>query len=67
MKTFIHAVNAIIALLVIASIIVYAAVVIPIVLGCVAGFCLALWIISHTVDAAHMAYTKVRKLLRRER
>jgi hypothetical protein len=66
MKTFINTINAVIALLIVASIIVYAAIVIPIALGCFAGFCLALWIISHVIDAVHIVYRKLRKFVRRE-
>ena len=59
-KTF-AALNLILALLVVAAVILYASVIIPIALASLAAFCLALWLYGHLVDFAFHLGSKIKR------
>ncbi|SOC90024.1 hypothetical protein SAMN05216358_0040 [Rhizobium sp. AN5] len=56
-----HLLNLILGFILVAAVIAYAAIIIPIVLACVAGFCLALWLYAHVVDGVYYLSRRVQR------
>lgn len=61
MTRIISALNLILALFVIALVIAYASIVIPISLACFAGFILVLWLYAHLVDGVFILSRKIKR------
>lgn len=65
MNRILNALNLILALFLIAMVIAYASIVIPISLACFVGFLLVIWLYAHLVDATHVAYRWIVRKLQR--
>lgn len=61
MNRIISAINLFLGVAVIALVIAYAAIIIPIALATVAGFCLILWLFAHLADGAFYVYRRIKR------
>lgn len=64
MRKFIDVLNLLLGLAFVATVIVYASIIIPLALVSVAGFALAWWIFSHLADGIDILWRRLRRFTR---